>query len=485
MVRLVSVAALVLVHATASPPPPPVRYLSSWSYTISSTAAAYKSSMWTADDFIVKDADGKERPWQNLILVTGNATYFAELSAEILRRTGHNLPMLWAWSGWRNELPRGSRNCSETPVGECWTGCPMPKGPPWPCAGGQARGSCNACACNEHNTSCSGEGRQPYEQGVSLDNFTRQYEMLKTEFPHLPATPWGVYVGDEPDLARNPERISMLAKGLAMVKQRYPQAITYLNMLYGSIGCPGPNPGGPFLCNASTWDGDPTALAIALGKMVRPTGALLVVCDVCAASLFWSCRRMSDRLRGLQYAESVVFECSLLAWCLQELDWMSTDEYYDVAMAHYQMVYRERLYPHLRPEQRIVLLPFAAYCEIGCEHNTTIAGPQPQQQQNCSETPWGEGWTGCPMPKGPPWPCAGGVGPRPPGGSCNACVCNERNTSCNGQGRQPYDADPRCLGSAKAHLAWAENDSKVIGLYVHLLPLLLLLLLFLCVYFPL
>ncbi len=156
---------------------------------------------------------------------------------------------------------------------------------------------------------------------------------------------------------------------------------------------------------------------------------------------------------------------------LQQLDWMSTDEYYDVAMTHYQTVYRERLYPHLRPEQRIILLPFAAYCEIGCEHNTTIAGPRPpQQRQNCSETPWGECWTGCPEQKGPPWPCAGGVGPQPPGGSCNACVCNEHNTSCSGQGRQPYNADPRCLGSAKAHLAWAESDPRVIGLCVrHLL----------------
>ncbi len=295
-------AVLLLVVQAAASPPWSMRYLSSWSYTISSTEPAYKSSMWTADDFIVKDVDGKERPWQNLIMVTGNDTRFAELSAEILRRTGRNLPMLWAWSGWRNEPPRGGRNCSETPVGECWTGCPMPKGPPWPCSGSQSvRGSCNACACNQHNTSCSGQGRQPYEEGVSLDNFTRRYEILRAEFPHLPATPWGVYVGDEPDLARHPERISMLAKGLAMVKQRYPKAITYLNMLYGSIGCPGPNPGGPFLCNASTWAGDPTALAIALGKMVCPIVALVAARNVCTASL------SRDRLWGLDCAEVVAF----------------------------------------------------------------------------------------------------------------------------------------------------------------------------------
>ena len=34
--------------------------------------------------------------------------------------------------------------------------------------------------------------------------------------------------------------------------------------------------------------------------------------------------------------------------------------------------YAARLYPYLRPEQRIVLLPFAAYCEIGCTPNATL-----------------------------------------------------------------------------------------------------------------
>ena len=34
--------------------------------------------------------------------------------------------------------------------------------------------------------------------------------------------------------------------------------------------------------------------------------------------------------------------------------------------------YATRLYPYLRPEQRIVLLPFAAYCEIGCTPNATL-----------------------------------------------------------------------------------------------------------------
>jgi len=146
------------------------------------------------------------------------------------------------------------------------------------------------------------------------------------------------------------------------------------------------------------------------------------------------------------------------------LDWMSTDEYYDVSIQHYQDIYRERLYPYLRPEQRVVLLPFAAYCEIGCEPNTTIAGPH---SSNCSQTPWGECWTGCPVQgaakRGPPWTCAGGEIPPPSAhDSCNACVCNEQNTSCTDN-----QADSRCLASAEAHLKWAEDDSKVVGLFIY------------------
>ena len=183
------------------------RYLSSFAYTIHSSSPAY-GQMWTADDFITTDADtGKERPWQNLILVTGNDTVFAQLSADVLRRTGQNLPMLWGWGGWRTDVP----------------------------------------------------GQPP---AVSLNRFGERYAELRAQFSHLPPTPWGVYMGDEPALATHPERQQMLANGLQLVKQAYPHATTYLNMLYGSIGCPGPNPGGPFLCNASTWKGDPTALAV-------------------------------------------------------------------------------------------------------------------------------------------------------------------------------------------------------------------------------
>ena len=56
----------------------PPRYLSSFAYTIDRAAPAH-GSMWSADDFITRGPDGRERPWQNLLLVTGNDTEFAAL----------------------------------------------------------------------------------------------------------------------------------------------------------------------------------------------------------------------------------------------------------------------------------------------------------------------------------------------------------------------------------------------------------------------
>jgi|EP01049_Picozoa_sp_SAG25_P007409 hypothetical protein len=309
--RLLLCAALVTLAATPpastthreTPEVAPVaaqqrRYLGSFAYTIAPTAPAY-GQMWTANDWIAKDPrSGKEYPWQSIILVTGNDTVFAALHAEVLRRTGVALPVLWYWGGWRTDV------ASSSPT--------------------------------------------------SWDAFAARYVALRGTYPQLPPTPWGVYMGDEPDLARHPERQAMLRAGLDIVKTALPNATTYLNMLYASIGCPGDNPGGPFLCNSSTWKGNPDKLALALGKM--------------------------------------------------KLDWLSTDEYYDVSIEHYQQVYQQRLYPHLRPEQRIILLPFAAYCEIGCTPNRTMA---------------------------------------------------------------PKRADARCLGSAAAHLRWAESDPRVVGLFVY------------------
>ena len=103
-------------------------YLSSYAYSV-----ANQPLMWSADDFVVPAAGGGERPWQNLILVTGNETAFAELSAEVLTRTGAALPMLWQWTGWQ-----------DSNMEQSWRA------------------------------------------------FTSRYTSLARAYRHLPATPWGV-----------------------------------------------------------------------------------------------------------------------------------------------------------------------------------------------------------------------------------------------------------------------------------------------------
>merc|ERR1712087_134354 len=35
-------------------------------------------------------------------------------------------------------------------------------------------------------------------------------------------------------------------------------------------------------------------------------------------------------------------------------------------MATYRSTYMNYLYPHLRQDQRIIVIPFAAYCELNC-----------------------------------------------------------------------------------------------------------------------
>eukprot|EP00035_Acanthoeca_spectabilis_P017163 m.358835 g.358835 ORF g.358835 m.358835 type:complete len:670 (-) comp16619_c0_seq85:933-2942(-) len=70
--------------------------------------------------------------------------------------------------------------------------------------------------------------------------------------------------------------------------------------------------------------------------------------------------------------------------------------------------------------------------------------PPPPPALNCSDTPWGACWTGCPSVNknwSDPNSCNGGKTPPPPqGASCNRCECNEKNTSC-GAGPQ-LDCSP-------------------------------------------
>ena len=65
---------------------------------------------------------------------------------------------------------------------------------------------------------------------------------------------------------------------------------------------------------------------------------------------------------------------------------------------------RRHVYPFLAPQQRVILLPFAAYCEIGCAANTRLD-------------------------------LAAG--------------------------------DAHCLANAKSHVEWWTDDAKVLGLVVY------------------
>jgi len=262
---LLPIAGLTLPCSAASRP-----VLTSWAYTVEN-----KQLMWSAEDWVVPAAASgsssgfAEEPWQSHILAVGNATYYAALSAELLKRTGVLLPTLWQWDAWAT-------------------------------LGG----------------------------GASLDTsweaFIARYRELVTEFPQLPAAPWGVFLGDEPNMLTpdglNQSKVASLERALTLVRHSFPNATTYANFLYASFACPDAS----YCCCAGRTGS--SALAAALGGM--------------------------------------------------DLDWLSSDEYYDVSTAPYEATYRSNLYPHLRADQRVLLVPFAAYCELGCAKNSTIApGP--------------------------------------------------------------------------------------------------------------
>ena len=240
--------------------------LTSWSYTVED-----ERLMWTADDWVVPRlptvSGFVERPWQSHILAVGNATKYAQLSTEIFTRTGELLPTLWKWDAWTRD----------------------------------------AATLNS-----------------SWATFVANYRALVLKFPHLPASPWGVFLGDEPGMltARGLDqtKVESLRHALSLVKGDFPSSTTYINFLFASFACPDPS---YCCCNGRTGS---DALAAALGGL--------------------------------------------------PLDWLSSDEYYDVSDDHYAETYRTKLYPSLRPEQRVLLLPFAAFCEMGCTKNSSIApGP--------------------------------------------------------------------------------------------------------------
>ena len=77
-----------------------------------------------------------------------------------------------------------------------------------------------------------------------------------------------------------------------------------------------------------------------------------------------------------------------------------------------------------------------------CDYDVLTGKTPPPPPRNCSDTPWGTCWTGCPVVHGPAH-CGGGT-PCPPGAhcACNSCGCNVMNTSCGGTSRN--DGHP-CL----------------------------------------
>ena len=137
---------------------------------------------------------------------------------------------------------------------------------------------------------------EPALLDASLANFSQLYDVLVERFPQLPSSPFGIALGDEPPWELVHGRLSASA---AAVKRRYPHAITHINLQFRTI------------TNASV----PPILGAASG-----------------------------------------------------LDWVGSDLYYsdntvqppvNASVAAFREIYNRAVYPHLRPDQKIVLVPFA------------------------------------------------------------------------------------------------------------------------------
>ena len=254
---------LLLLSSTPSAAARPPPLITSFSYTVSPSGPDF-DAMWSADDFCTTDGNAS-RPWHSFLLATGNDTQFAALSSQILARTSQNVPVMWTWDGWL------------TTAG-------------------------NATAMR-----------------TSWSAFAGRQRALRAAFPHLPSSPYGVFLGDEPGLLVVPARQRWLRAGLALVKGAFPEARTYLNMLFASVACDSSY--AYKYCCCGTMDGA-AGLATALGTM--------------------------------------------------QLDMISHDEYYDVSPTDFRTTYETHLYPSLRPDQSVMLVPFAAYCELKCPANTSL-----------------------------------------------------------------------------------------------------------------
>ena len=137
---------------------------------------------------------------------------------------------------------------------------------------------------------------EPALLDASLANFSQLYDVLVERFPQLPSSPFGIALGDEPPWELVHGR---LAASAAAVKRRYPHTITHINLQFRTI------------TNASV----PPILGAA-----------------------------------------------------SSLDWVGSDLYYsdntvqppvNASVVAFREIYNRAVYPHLRPDQKIVLVPFA------------------------------------------------------------------------------------------------------------------------------
>jgi hypothetical protein len=283
-------------------------FLSAWSYSPEPGWGAEgigTQPMWSVDDWLrLDERTGTMRPYMNFIFASpapgATQLVWAELSKQILARTGVNLPIMWMWDAWSSPL------VNTTGTAASWA------------------------------------------------QFQLDYAAMRDRYPHLPAMPWGVTLGDEPP----PSMAKRLPAATTMIRKTYRASILHLNWKWGDLTAQKNYPG--------------------------------------------------------------AVNASVAKWCgLSELDWISSGEYYDVSIGAFQRSYQELVYPHLKATQRIVLLPFAAFCEIMA-----------------------------PVRLCPPNPAVSG-----------AC--------CPNMPINLTTADTHCLAKGENHLKWAQSDKKVVGMLVY------------------
>lgn len=184
-----------VVKESASTTVFPKQRLGTWAYYVPE-GNPMRPHLFTANDFIVTSGE-REVMWQNIMMVVGGIgpmegvwEYYANVSAEILQRTGTAPDMVWTWD------PDGSAK-EFNAEGKFKSWMPDPTGTTTP--------------------------------QLNLENFGKNYNALRETYPHLPEEPFAIFMGDEPDLAKNSGWLPQLKAGCDLVKKAYPNTVTYLN----------------------------------------------------------------------------------------------------------------------------------------------------------------------------------------------------------------------------------------------------------------